>query len=131
MLEKIRAYPPAACERLLALRAIMLDTAKSIDANDQLEETLKWNEASYICKQGSTIRLDWKAKEPEQYALYFNCKTMLIETFRQVYPNEFNYADNRAILFTFNTSISKAALQHCIEVALRYHQVKRLPLLGM
>lgn len=43
----------------------------------EIEETLKWGEPADMTKNGagSTIRLDWKPKHPDHYALYFNCKT--------------------------------------------------------
>ena len=54
---------------------IGLGTAKEADKDllKELEETLKWGEPSYLVKKGSTIRMDWKSKAPNQYAMYFKC----------------------------------------------------------
>ena len=54
---------------------------------------------SYLAPKGSTLRMDWKTKSPNQYALYFQCSSMLVSTFKMVYGNTFNYEGNRAIVF--------------------------------
>lgn len=97
---------------------------------DALEETLKWGEPSYIAKNGSTIRLDYKESTPKQVCLYFNCKTRLIETFKEVYGNTFDYSGNRAIILPLGKEIPVKELSHCISMALRYKKLKHLPLLG-
>lgn len=68
-------YPEPMRQRLLRLRQRVLDTAVETQGVTELEETLKWGEPSYLTKSGSTIRMDWKGKSPNQYALYFNCNT--------------------------------------------------------
>ena len=64
-----------------------------------MEETLKWGEPSYLTKSGSTIRMDWKRKSPHQYALYFNCNTSLVDTFKALYRSFFTFEGKRAIVF--------------------------------
>ena len=66
-----------------------LETAKEIEEITKLEETLKWGEPCYITKTGSTLRMDWKAKTPTQYALYFKCTSRLVETFKLHFKNTF------------------------------------------
>ena len=75
----------------------------------ELEETLKWGEPSYLTtesKSGTTIRIDWKPKHPNQYAMYVNCKTTLVDTYRSLFP-ELTYEKNRAIIFGINDSFSR------------------------
>ena len=86
-------------KKLLHLRQIILDTASETEGVNELEETLKWGEPSYLTEGGSTVRIGWKKKAPEQYAIYFNCNTSLVDTFRGVYGNTFNFEGNRAIVF--------------------------------
>ena len=64
-------YPESAQNQLLHLRDLVLKAASEIDGLEKLEETLKWGEPSYLTKHGSTIRMDWKTKTPEQFAIYF------------------------------------------------------------
>lgn len=98
--------------------------------NSEIEETLKWGEPSYLTKNGSTIRIGWKKKNPEQYAMYFHCKTKLVDTFKELYRNNFKFEGNRAIIFGINEKIATEELKHCILMSLNYHNIKHLPMLG-
>ena len=123
-------YPPEVKEKLLRLRQLVRDTATEMEAVTKLEETLKWGEPSFLAPKGSTIRMDWKAKKPDQYAMYFKCTSKLVPTFKQLYGELFTYENNRAIVFNLEDEVPEAALRHCISLALNYHRVKHLPLLG-
>ena len=123
-------YPDSVKNQLLNLRRLVLDTASEIDGLHKLEETLKWGEPSYLTKHGSTVRMNWKKKSPEQYAIYFKCTSKLVETFRAIYKDKFEFENNRAIVFQLNDSIPEKELKHCIALALTYHKVKQFPLLG-
>ena len=106
------------------LRQIILETAAETDGVGSIEETLKWSEPAYVTSatgSGSTIRIDWKKKEPNQYAMYFNCKTNLVETFRTLFPNDFTFEGNRAIVFQDADEIPTDSLKFCIAAALTYH----------
>jgi hypothetical protein len=102
-----------------------------MDGVGPVEETLKWGEPSYITKSGSTIRIDWKKPSPHQYAMYFNCNTRLVETFKELYSDTFNYEGNRAIVFDEDDEIPIDELKQCISASLTYHARKHLPLLGL
>jgi hypothetical protein len=124
------SYPPMAREKLLDLRKLIFATAADLPNKPSIEETLKWGEPSYLTQEGSTIRIAWKAKSPNQYAMYLNCKSVLVETFRELYRDSLKFETNRAIVFDFNQKIPTAELQHCIGLALTYHLVKHQPMLG-
>jgi hypothetical protein len=102
-----------------------------IDGITTLEETLKWGEPSYLTKNGSTLRMDWKAKNPEQYALYFKCISRLVETFKLVFNNTLKYEGNRAIVFQLDDVIPTDIIKQCIKSTLTYHKIKHLPSLGL
>ncbi len=125
------SYPEAVRKKLLHLRGIILATANNIPEVSKLEETLKWGEPSYITKIGSTLRIDWKSKQPNQYALYFQCTSKLVATFRMIYKNTFKFEGNRAIVFHLEDELPVEALEHCIRATLTYHKVKHLPTLGI
>ena len=94
------AYPKAVKARLLALRRLIFDTAKTTKGVGALQETLKWGQPSYLTtetKSGSTVRIDQVKAVPNQVAIYFHCQTDLVATFRELYP-ELNYGGNRSIL---------------------------------
>lgn len=124
-------YPDSIRDKMLNLRALVIETAKEIEAITVLQETLKWGEPSFITKIGSTIRMDWKEKSPNQYAMYFQCTSRLVETFKMIFRDTFNFEGKRAIVFQLEEEIPTASLKHCIKAALTYHKVKTLPTLGI
>ena len=113
--------------KLLALRRLILDTAKATKGVGALEETLKWGQPSYLTtetKSGSTVRIDQVKAVPGQVALYFHCQTDLVATFRELYP-ELSYGGNRSILLNADDKLPEAELRHCVGLALTYHLRKR------
>jgi len=110
------AYPKPLRSKLLALRKLILDTARTTDGVGVLEEALKWGQVSYLTsesKSASTIRIDQVKSTPGQYAVFFHCQTNLVERFRELYP-EPSYSGNRAILFDASEELSEAELRHCV-----------------
>ena len=122
------AYPKPVRTKLLALRRLIFDTAKTTGGVGPLEEALKWGQPSYLTsktRSGSTIRIDQVKSVANQYAVYFHCQTDLVATFRELYPREFRYGGNRCILFSTDDVIDKPALRHCLALALTYHLNRR------
>ena len=122
-------YPEEMREKLMFLRQLIFETAAVTEGVGELEETLKWGEPSYLTpntKSGSTVRIDWKQKNEDQYAMYFKCTTNLVETFREKYPTEFRYGGNRSIIFKKDDEIPVKELSDCIALALTYHLRKKL-----
>ena len=126
-----QSYPGEIRSRLLYLRELILDVASESPEIGDVEETLKWGEPSYLVEGGSTVRLGWKASRPEHYAMYFNCNTKLVGTFREVYSELLDFEGDRAIVLHRDDVVPEAALKHCIALSLRYHKVKHLPMLGV
>jgi hypothetical protein len=121
------AYPKPLKARLLALRRLIFDAARTVEGVGPLQETLKWGQPSYLTpqtKSGSTIRID-RMKSANQYAIYFHCQTNLVETFRELYPTELSYSGNRAIILNAADAVPEPALRHCVALALTYHLNKR------
>ncbi len=124
-------YPEHVRSKMLSLRELVLECAEEMDEVNTLEETLKWGEPSYLTKNGSTLRMDWKSKAPGQYAMYFKCTSKLLESFRIVFNKTFNFEGNRAIVFKLDDDIPKKELKQCIKATLNYHKLKQLPTLGI
>jgi hypothetical protein len=127
--QKFESYPHDVYVQLNCIRELIISIAQK-DGIEDLMETLKWGEPSYTSKIGSTVRFDWKPKDPEQYCVYFNCKTTLVETFKELYGDIFRYDGNRAIIFELGNEIPVKELSHCISLSLRYKKIKHLELLG-
>jgi hypothetical protein len=116
-------------KRLLELRRLILDTAADTEGVGEIEETLRWGEPSYLTKRpksGTTIRINQVRDTTDQYALYVNCQTSLVDTYRQMYGDLFAFEGNRAIILDINDAVPRDALAHCIALALRYHVDKTL-----
>ncbi|MDY7395027.1 DUF1801 domain-containing protein [Aureibaculum sp. 2210JD6-5] len=130
--EKVFAnYPDTVRDKMQYMRNLVIETAEEIETITSLEETLKWGEPSYLTKNGSTLRMDWKAKAPEQYAMYFKCTSRLVETFKIVFDQKFQYEGKRAIVFKLDDKIPVKELKQCIKATLTYHDVKKLVTLGI
>jgi Domain of unknown function (DU1801) len=124
---KFNSYPPHLRPKLLALREFIFQTAAIAEGAGEIEESLKWGEPAYVTrnKSGSTVRIDWKKKEPSHYAMYFNCQTNLIETFRALFPDDFKFEGNRALVFALEDKVPKDSLAMCVVASLTYHLKKK------
>lgn len=117
------AYEGVLRERLLSLRRLILEVAQAEQVGP-LEETLKWGEPSFVTGRniGSTLRID--AAGPDSYALYVNCRTSLMDTFRSLYPDAMTYIGDREIRFGVDDPLPEEALRRCIALTLTYHRWK-------
>lgn len=129
--EIFASYPDEVRSKMEFLKELVIKTAEETEEIDEMEITLKWGEPSFITKHGSTLRMDWKGKSPEQYAMYFQCTSRLVDTFRFVFDRTFQYEGNRAIIFHLNKKPPVQELKQCIRATLTYHKVKHLLTLGL
>lgn len=122
------SYPEAIREKLLALRTLILDTAHETEGVGVIEETLKWAQPSYLTSEtgsGSTIRIGPTASDStHDYAMYFICRTNLVETFRDLFGDTFSYETNRALLFHTADPLPEDELRQCVAMALTYHRAQ-------
>ena len=112
--------------RLMHLRKLILEVVAENPAIGEIEETLKWGQISYLPvkrRVGTTIRID-RVKNSEQYALYVPCSTTLLDSYRNIFADTFDYEGDRAILLNPQDELPEDALKHCIELALTYHLKK-------
>ncbi|XLS30473.1 DUF1801 domain-containing protein [Flavobacteriaceae bacterium M23B6Z8] len=131
VLVHFESYPDHVKTKMYELRKLILDTATEIDELNEIEETLKWGEPAYKTNIGSTLRIDWKPKSPDTYALYFQCSSRLVETFRMIFKSDLMFEGKRAIILKLKEELPEEILKSCIKAALTYHKVKQLPTLGI
>ncbi len=131
VIEVFANYPDSVRNKMEFLKGVVIETAEETEGIDEMEVTLKWGEPSFVTKQGSTLRMDWKARAPDQVALYFQCTSRLVDTFRMVFDQKFQYEGNRAIVFQLSQRIPVQELKECIRATLTYHDVKHLMTLGI
>jgi hypothetical protein len=121
--EKFAGDPPDVRDKLLALRTLVLETAAVTPGVGRIEETLKWGQPSYLTPEtgsGTTVRID--AYPGGAVAMFVNCQTNLVETYKAHYPT-LEFEGVRAVVL--RDGIDEAALRHCVALALTYHQRKR------
>lgn len=127
------SYPVLAREMLLQLKVLILEVAAE-NKIGPVEESLKWGEPSFSVKGGSPVRIDWKEKYPDKCFVYFQCQTSLVETFKEIYGQVFEYEGKRAIVLELSEKdfqeLPVLELKHCVALSLAYHKLKHLPLLG-
>ncbi|MCR9303973.1 DUF1801 domain-containing protein [Vibrio diabolicus] len=128
--DRFDEYPENARVRLEELRNLVFQVASELELGE-VDETLKWGEPSYSVKTGSPLRMDWKLKSPNNYYLFFNCQTKLVDTLRELYGDELVFQGNRAIVLSLSKPLPETVIKSCLELALTYHQRKNLPLLGV
>ncbi|HHC7215976.1 TPA: DUF1801 domain-containing protein [Vibrio parahaemolyticus] len=126
---RFEEYPENVRLRLEELRNLVFQIASELELGE-IDESLKWGEPSYSVKTGSPLRMDWKLKSPNNYYLFFNCQTKLVDTFRGLYGAELEFQGNRAIVLSLSKPLPETAIKSCLELALTYQQRKSLPLLG-
>ena len=124
-------YPEIVRDKMIFLKNLVIETAEEMEGVEEMELTLKWGEPSFITKNGSTLRMDWKEKTPHQYAMYFQCTSRLVDTFKLVFDQTFQYEGKRAIVFALDQKIPVEALKECIKATLQYHEVKNQITLGI
>lgn len=121
------AYPAVIRDCLLAIRALIVDTAMVRDDIGTLEEILKWGQASYLTKRpktGTTIRIDRDKSGAGDVALFVNCQSSLISDWRAMFP-DLVFGGDRSVHFSVDTPLPEAAIRQMITMALTYHSAKR------
>jgi Domain of unknown function (DU1801) len=121
-------YPERVRTKLLVLRELVFETAASIAAVGEIEETLRWGEPAYLTTEsgsGSMIRINRLDPRKGGYAMYFHCQTNLVAKFRELHPDAFAFEGNRAILFHETDAVPLAELRECISLALTYRSGKK------
>jgi len=125
---KVCGYPEEAQKIFNQLRTLIHNIAKQHELGP-VEETLKWGEPAFLSQYGSTVRIDWKKKTPDRIYLFFNCKTVLVETFRELFFDVLDIQGNRSIALATNRKVPPE-IETCLLMALNYHKLKKRPLLG-
>jgi hypothetical protein len=127
---RIDNYPQNASAFATQIRELIHQTAHENSLGD-VEESLKWGEPSFKTRHGSPVRMDWKASSPGKFYIFVNCKTILVETYREIYGSVLSFEGTRAIVLELGEPVPEKILKHCIYLALNYHRLKKLPMLGV
>lgn len=124
----VDAWPPTVRPALLALRDLILATAAETEGVGPLDESLKWGEPAYRPvrpRTGTTVRINALKGQADRYAAYFHCQSGLVGQFRMLYPNDFAFEGERALIFEVGAAPPAEPLRHCIALALTHHLRRR------
>lgn len=121
--DALKALSPDNKATCLALRELAFEAADEHAEIGPLTETLKWGVPSYLTaatKAGTTLRI-WQTKDGQRPALFVNCQSRLVDRFRELYPDRFEYQGNRALVLKSGVAEAADALKHCMALTLTYH----------
>ena len=109
--------------RLDQVRALIKRTAQETNGVGEIEESIKWGQASFATvrpKSGTPIRIGGNV-EVGIYSIYVPCSTSLISDFRETHPDMFDYHGSRELRFDISQSLPKSSLELFISAALTYY----------
>lgn len=107
------ALPAPQRARLLVVRELAFETAAATPAIGSLVESLKWGEPAYRparARTGTTVRLGVTPGARQACAVLVNCKTTLLATFRDLYPDSFGFEGARALILRMDRPLPAQAL---------------------
>ncbi|MEO1553179.1 MAG: DUF1801 domain-containing protein [Pseudomonadota bacterium] len=110
----------------MQVRALIVETASELPDVGRLTEALKWGQPSYLTaksKSGTTLRLGWD-EAGSVLSLFVHCQTTLIGEWRARYADTLTFIGNRELQIPTDRPFPRAALKHCIAMALTYHSRK-------
>lgn len=121
-------YAPDVRAQLLRVRELIFETADTMPEVGPIDEALRWGQPAYLTsesKSGSTIRLGSIEKSGSQIAVFFNCQTTLVDSFRAMFDDVFQFEGKRAVVLPVTAKLPADQLAECIAMALTYHRSKR------
>lgn len=105
-------------QKLFELYELILSASE-----EELVQSLKWNQLSFASKQGTPVRIDRFSEN--EVALFVPCQTTLVEEWRELFRDELKFSGNRAIVFSVDEELPVDALKVCLQMAFNYHRGKR------
>ncbi|WP_321388546.1 DUF1801 domain-containing protein [uncultured Enterococcus sp.] len=94
-----------------------------ISGEEELNQSLKWNQLSFAAKNGTSVRIDRYSEE--EVALFVHCQTTLVEQWRGLFGDRLTFSGNRAILFSVHEVLPVEELKVCLQMAFNYRKGKK------
>ena len=114
--------PPGVQDPMRKLRHLILDTAANTPGVGPITETLKWGQPAYLTEQtkaGTTLRLG--CPKQGEFAIYTHCQTSVMTEFQTLFPDDFVFDGNRAVIFGQGETLPLEKLRFLVARALTYH----------
>ena len=123
LIHKLQSWPTRAVQHAHVIRALFLQTAQDIDAYN-LEESLKWGEPAWRPKKGgTTLRVAWSTKSPDELGLFVDCKSDLCARMQWDFPSTFRFVAPRAMYLQLDRNVPETAVTQLAQMAFRYKRV--------
>lgn len=109
---------------LLEIREMIF--VQTVLLNIPITETIRWWQPSYIPvakNTGTTIRIDKFGDT--QVALFFNCKTTIVQDIKNRFADQVQYSKNRAIVLDAGQALPSEIIQYAIQSGLSYFKQKK------
>jgi hypothetical protein len=118
----LAAYPSIVRDRLYALRGLVLEEAEARGL--MLTETLTWGAPTFrtVSRSGTPIRIGREKKTAGDYALFFKCRTAMVQELRSRFADELRFEGNRAIVFRVDEPFPEQQVRVSIGLALTYYR---------
>ena len=114
----LEMFPAAERDALLKLRELIFKVASEMPEVGQVEESLKWEQPSYVTKVGTPIRLG--VAKDGGFAVFTHCQSRVIPEFKSLFPDDFRYDGTRGVLFGPSDTVDYSKLRMLIRNALGY-----------
>jgi hypothetical protein len=120
--------PTPTREALHALRALIHDAAAALEGTGGVEERLTWGQPTLAARsgRGTSMRLGREKKTDGDYALFFKCRTSIVDVLRECYPG-LRFEGHRAVVFRLDEPFPEDAVRGCVRAALTYQDWRTGP----
>jgi hypothetical protein len=118
------AFSPDVRRCLSEIRAMIIEVAAGDSRIGAVTEALKWGQPAYLTAEsgsGSTIRLGVLRSDPERGAIFFHCRTTVVDDVRHRFGGLFEYEGRRAVLLPPADALPRSELETILATALTYH----------
>lgn len=126
----IECFPESATALFLQIRRMMHAIAAEHGLGEVVE-SIKWGQPSFVVKTGTPVRFGWTDSRPSVLSVFVHCNTRLIDTFREMYSDGFEYVGNRELRLPLDQPRLPVQMPCFIACAMTYHKIKHLPNLGL
>ena len=110
---------------LMEIRSLIFAEAASLPDPADVEESLKWGEPSYRLagrNRGKAVRINRHKSGMGKIALFFHCRTGLVEQFREQLGDSVAFEGNRAVVLQGGPLLDTGIVRHLVHQAFSYRR---------
>ena len=116
------AFPQDSLAIAIALRELVLETARTMPEVGPVTESLKWGQPSYVVKKGTALRI--AVPKGGGCGLYAHCQSGVIAHYAATVAGPDKIDGTRGVIFQTVDDVVPERLRLLIRHALTYHKAK-------